>query len=85
MIVALLAAHGLVMAVVIARAHVIIVFGFVVVAVSVCMFKLHLRLNSDLYSSRRSKTARAAAFAARACNLLAWPGLMAGRPFGELL
>ena len=45
----LLAAPVLVAAVVIARARVIIVFEIVVVASSVRMFKLHLRLNSVLY------------------------------------
>ena len=49
MIVALLAAHVLVMAVIVARVCAIIVFEIVVVAVSVCMLKLHLRLDSVLY------------------------------------
>ena len=48
MIVALLAAHVLVIAVFVARVRVIIVFEIVVVAVSVCMFELHFHLDSVL-------------------------------------
>ena len=46
---ALLAAPVLVIAVVIVRAHVVIVFEIVVVTASVCMFNLHLRLDFVLY------------------------------------
>ena len=49
MIVALLAAHILVVAVIVASVRVIVVFEIVVVAVSVCMLELHFRLNSVLY------------------------------------
>ena len=45
----LLAAHVPIVAVVVARVRVIIFFEIVVVAVSVCMLKLHPRLNSALY------------------------------------
>ena len=45
----LLAAHVLVMAAVVVRVRVIIVFEIVVVAMSVCMLELHFRLNSILY------------------------------------
>ena len=45
----LLAAHVPVIAVVVARVHVIIVFETAVVEVSVCMLELHFRVNSVLY------------------------------------